>query len=260
MKRLILLSAAAAAFLAPSAALASGVVLKVQPARHLVAVARTPTRVALVHTTARLRVGQRVALTARKLRNGTLAASRIRVVGRARTVTFRGLVLARSTSRLVVSANGAVIGVHRGSRSTSSARDDEPRIGSTVDVTARIDEDGDLDEDDAAVFSPTAPGGQIEGRLTIGIGTIAVTSEHLSLVLKEPAGVVLLGFATGDEVLATFSQGTDGSLTLTALSRDDNAQRADDDDDNGGDHGGDGRDGPDGGGGGGGGDDGGGHH
>ncbi len=259
MKRLILLSAAAAAFLAPSAALASGVVLKVQPARHLVAVARTPTRVALVHTTARLRVGQRVALTARKLRNGTLAASRIRVVGRARTVKFRGLVLARSTSRLVVSANGAVIGVHRGSRSTSSARDDEPRIGSTVDVTARIDEDGDLDEDDAAVFSPTAPGGQIEGRLTIGIGTIAVTSEHLSLVLKEPAGVVLLGFATGDEVLATFSQGTDGSLTLTALSRDDNAQRADDDD-NGGDHGGDGRDGPDGGGGGGGGDDGGGHH
>lgn len=259
MKRLILLSAAAAAFLAPSAALASGVVLKVQPARHLVAVARTPTRVALVHTTARLRVGQRVALTARKLRNGTLAASRIRVVGRARTVKFRGLVLARSTSRLVVSANGAVIGVHRGSRSTSSARDDEPRIGSTVDVTARIDEDGDLDEDDAAVFSPTAPGGQIEGRLTIGIGTIAVTSEHLSLVLKEPAGVVLLGFATGDEVLATFSQGTDGSLTLTALSRDDNAQRADDDD-NGGDHGGDGHDGPDGGGGGGGGDDGGGHH
>jgi uncharacterized membrane protein YgcG len=259
MKRLILLSVAAAAFLAPSAALASGVVLKVQPARHLVAVARTPTRVALVHTTARLHVGQRVALTARKLRNGTLAASRVRVVGRARTVKFRGLVLARTTSRLVLSANGAVIAVHRGSRSTSSARDDEPRVGSTVDVTARIDEDGDLDEDDAALFSPPAPGGQIEGRLTIGTGTIAVTSEHLSLVLKEPAGLVLLGFATGDEVLATFSQGTDGSLTLTALSRDDNAQRADDD--NGDDRGGDGRDGHDGGdGGGGGGDDGGGHH
>jgi hypothetical protein len=75
-------------------------------------------------------------------------------------------------------------------------------------------------------------------------------------VLKEPAGLVLLGFATGDEVLATFSQGTDGSLTLTALSRDDNAQRADDD--NGDDRGGDGHDGGDGGGGGG--DDGGGHH
>jgi uncharacterized membrane protein YgcG len=253
MKRLILLAVTAAAFLAPSAALASGVVLKVQPARHLVAVARTPTRVALVHTTAMLHVGQRVALKARTLRNGTLAASRVTVLGRARTVKFRGLVLARSATRLVVSANGAVIALHRGARSTSSARDDDgPRLGSTVDVTATID-DGDLDEDDAALFSPAAPGGQIEGRLTIGSGTIAVTSEHLSLVLKVPAGVVLLGFAAGDEVLATFSQGADGSLTLTALSRDENAREADDNDD-GGDHGGDGHDG------GGGGDDGGGHH
>jgi uncharacterized membrane protein YgcG len=254
MKRLILLAVTAAAFLAPSAALASGVVLKVQPARHLVAVARTPTRVALVHTNARLHVGQRVALQARTLRNGTLAASRVTVLGRARTVKFRGLVLARSATRLVVSANGAVIALHRGARSTSSARDDDgPRLGSTVDVTATIDDDGDLDEDDAALFSPAAPGGQIEGRLTIGSGTIAVTSEHLSLMLKVPAGAVLLGFAAGDEVLATFSQGADGSLTLTALSRDENAREADDNDD-GGDHGGDGHDG------GGGGDDGGGHH
>jgi hypothetical protein len=76
----------------------------------------------------------------------------------------------------------------------------------------------------------------------------------LSLMLKVPAGAVLLGFAAGDEVLATFSQGADGSLTLTALSHDENAREADDDDDDGGDHGGDGHDG------GGGGDDGGGHH
>jgi uncharacterized membrane protein YgcG len=256
MKRLILVVVAAAAFLAPSAAFAGGVVLKVQPARHLAAVTRTPTRVALVHTTARLHVGQRVALSFRKLRNGTLAAARVKVLGRARTVRFRGLVLARSASRLVISANGAVIALHRGARSTSSARDDAPRVGSTVDVTATIDEDGDLDEEDAALFSPTAPGGQIEGRLTIGIGTIAVTSEHMSLVLKVPAGVVLLGFASGDEVLATFSQGADGSLTLTALSGDENAQAADDDggDDHGGDRGGDGHDG------GGGGDGGGGRH
>lgn len=257
MKRLILVLVAAAALLAPSAAFASGVVLKVQAASHLVAVTRTPTRVALVHTTARLHVGQRVALKVRTLRNGTLSASRVQVLGRARTVRLRGLVLARSASRLVVSANGAVLALHRRARSTSSARDDEPRVGSTVDVTATIDEDGDLDEDNAVVFSPAAPGGQIEGRLTIGVGTIAVTSEHQSLVLKVPAGVVLLGFATGNEVLATFSQGTDGSLTLTALSNDENAQAADDDDQGGDRHGGDGgggsgRDG--------GGDDGGGHH
>ena len=42
MKRLILVLVAAAALLAPSAAFASGVVLKVQAASHLVAVTRTP--------------------------------------------------------------------------------------------------------------------------------------------------------------------------------------------------------------------------
>ena len=96
MKRLIVLLVTVAALLAPSAALASGVVLKVQQATHLVAVVRTPSSVALVHTSAKLAVGQRIALQARTLRNGTLAASSIKVLGRAHRVSFRGLVLSKS--------------------------------------------------------------------------------------------------------------------------------------------------------------------
>jgi hypothetical protein len=46
----------------------------------------------------------------------------------------------------------------------------------------------------------------------------------------------LTPFVSGMEVLAAFSQGPDGSLTLTALSADGNAEQADDD--GGGDHGG----------------------
>ena len=239
MKRLIVLLIATAALLAPSAALASGIVLKVQRATHLVAVARTPSSVALVHTSAKLAVGQRVALNARTLRNGTLAASSVKVLGRARKVSFRGLLLSKSGSKLIVSAGGAVIAVNRGGRTTASATDSGPTPGSTVQVTATVGQTGELEEDDATTVAPTAPGGQIEGHLTLGTGTITVTSEHLSLVLKVPTGFDLTSFVAGSEVLATFTQGTDGTLTLTALSADATAQQADSGDNQGDDNGGD---------------------
>jgi hypothetical protein len=239
MKRLILLFVAAAALLAPSAALASGVVLKVQPASHLVAVTRTSTHVALVHTSAKLAVGERVAMTASTLRNGTLAASSMKVVGRVHTVKFRGLLLARTGSKLIVSAGGAVIALHRGGRATASALDSGPQPGSTVAITATVGTTGDLDEDAMTTVSPTAPGGQVEGQLLLGTGTVTVTSEHLSLVLNVPAGLDITAFANGDDVLAVFSQASDGTLTLTSLS---NAQNEDNGDGNGGGdhHGGDG--------------------
>ena len=244
MKRLVLFLIVAAALLAPSAALASGVVLKVQRATHLVAVTNGKTKVSLVHTGAKLRVGERVAVSGRTLRNGTLAASSVRVVGRARTVHFRGLVLKKSGTRLVLSAGGAVISLNRGSaRTTSSAGDSGPQPGSTVDVTATVRNDDELDEDNVTTVSADAPGGAIEGKLTIGTGKITVVSEHMALVLNVPSTIDLSKFANGDEVLAKFTQGADGTLTLTALSGDDNAQEADDNNNNGNDdndHGGDG--------------------
>ena len=229
MKRLLFLFVTAGALVAPSAALASGVVLKVQPSTHLIAVRASSRTVRLVHTSAaaRLRVGQRVVLRARTLRNGTLAALSVRVVGRSRTTSFRGVLLRRMSSQLVVSAAGAVITIHRSSRSTASARDDGPKPGSVVDVGVTIQNNGEMDEDSVSQFSAASPGGKIEGQLTIGNGTVTVSAEDAALVLKLPVGIDLTGFQNGDEVLATFSQATDGSLTLIALSKNDNAQQAD---------------------------------
>jgi hypothetical protein len=236
MKRLVLFLIISAALLAPSAALASGVVLKVQRATHLVAVANGKAKVSLVHTGAKLRVGQRVSLKGRTLRNGTVAASSIRVVGRTRTVHFRGLLLKKSGTRLVLSAGGAVISVNRGAgRTISSATDDGPQPGSVVEVTATVGSDDELDEDAVKTISADAPGGAIEGKLTIGTGKVTVVSEHMALVINVPSTFDLSKFANGDEVLATFTQGVDGTLTLTALSGDENAQEADHD--NGGDNG-----------------------
>jgi hypothetical protein len=206
-----------------------------------------------VHTsvTARLHVGQRVALTARRLGNGTLSATKIRIVGRAHTVRFRGLLLVRTHTHLFVSAGGAVLSIRRGGRSTSSSRDDLPPVGSQVAVQATFGAHDELDEDDVVVVAPMAPGGALEGHLTLGATTVTISSEHMTLVLNVPSGFDLTRFASGDEVFATFSQQPDGTLTLTKLARDD-----DRDDDNGGDRDDDG--GHHGGGGAGG--DGGGHH
>jgi hypothetical protein len=246
MKRLVLFLIVSAALLAPSAALASGVVLKVQRAAHLVAVTNGKTKVNLVHTAAKLRVGQRVNLSGRTLRNGTLAASSIKVVGRARTVHFRGLLLKKSGTRMVLSAGGAIISVKRGAvRSTSSANDTGPQPGATVDVTATVSSTDELDEDNTTTVSADAPGGAIEGKLTLGTGKITVVSEHMALVINVPSTFDLSKFTNGDEVLAKFTQGADGTLTLADLSGDDNAQEADnnDDGDNGDDNGDNGDDG-----------------
>ena len=233
MKRLAVLAVAAAALLAPSAALASGVVLHVQKASQLVAVTRSSTKVVLVHTAAasRLHAGQRVALTARTLRNGTLAASKVRVVGRAHSVRFRGLLMAKSPGKIVVSAGGAPVTI------TRSANDSAPPTGSVVDVTATFDNQDDLDEDTVSAVSADHPGGAIEGKLTIGTGTITVVAEHMALVLNVPTGFDLTTFANGDEVLAQFAQQPDGTLLLTALSNNEDARHADGED---GDHQGDG--------------------
>jgi len=242
MKRLVLFLIVAAALLAPSAALASGVVLKVQHATHLVAVTNGKTKVSLVHTNATLRVGTRVALSGRTLRNGTLAASSIRVLGRAHTVHFRGLLLKKSGTQLVLSAGGAIIAVHRGSRTTSSASDSGPTPGATVDVTATVGTDDQLDATTVSTSSADTPGGKIEGKLTVGTSTITIQSEHMNLAIKVPTGFDLTTFATGDEVLVTFSQQADGSLLLTDISADGNAQEADNNNNNNGDNGDDGGD------------------
>ena len=103
MKRLLVSLVVVAALAAPATALANGVVLKVQRANHLVAVTRPGLKVSLVHTSAasRLHVGQRVALTARTLRNGTLASSAARARSASAACCSRSRARASSSPRVV---------------------------------------------------------------------------------------------------------------------------------------------------------------
>jgi Domain of unknown function (DUF5666) len=234
MKRMILALVAAAALFAPASALAGNIVLKVEHSSHLAAIAQSK-HVMLVHTTARLSVGERVAMSSRRLANGTFSATKVRVLGHAKDVAFRGFVLSRSKAahRLTLSAGGAPVTVHA---------DDTAQPGSEVEVDADVEDNGQLNATQVTVVAPSAPGGSIEGHVfALGTGTITIVSEHQLLVLKVPAGIDLSKLAIGDEVFAQFTQGSDGSLTLTSIGSDESAAAADDDnndqgDDNNGGH------------------------
>jgi hypothetical protein len=214
MKRSLLVLVAVAALVVPSTALANGVVLKVQRGAHEVAVATSPSRVALVHTNARLAVGQRVAFTTHGAK----------VIGRAHNVRFRGLLVARTQHAMLLSAGGAVMSVRR------DDHHGDPRRGAIVEVNATVGANGALDDNDnPVVVTPAALGGRIEGTLTIGADSITVTGDELNLAIKVPVGTNLGAFRNGDDVEATFAQGTDGTLTLTKLEL---RRNNDDNDDN----------------------------
>jgi hypothetical protein len=96
----------------------------------------------------RLRVGQRVAVNARTLPDGTYAAATIRGQGRVSQVRFRGIVVRhdRRARRLILSAGDSVFAARMTGRSTSFAA---PGRGLTHKVKVDVDVgDGALDADD----------------------------------------------------------------------------------------------------------------
>jgi hypothetical protein len=244
---LILAVAAVAAALAlpgiASAGIARGVVVKIDRAPALVAVAQANGRVSLLHVRAgkNLHVGSRIAFTARVRRDGTLATTGVRVVGRAGATRVRGIVLAWRQRTLVISARGAILRVKaaKGVRGLASAASRAPKVGAEVQV--RLDlRQGALTARGVSVVNAETPAGSIEGHiLAITPNSITVADDGVSVLIGVPSGFDLTKFKVGDEVLASFTRNTDGSLTLTALANEDAAddQEPETGDDNGDDQG-----------------------
>jgi len=236
VKRTFLLVALVTLAVPGVASAARGVAVKVDRGSKVVAVAQAHGQVSLLHvrTTARVHVGSRLVFSARRLANGTLAATQLSVLARAHRTQVRGTVLSSRTGSLVLSAHGAVLTIARtaSTRTTqSSAGSGSPPVGSRVEIEIEI-ENEDLAADEIRVLSATADAGLIRGRLTLNAnGTITVADEGVSLTFMVPAGFDLTRFRNGDEVIAFFLRNADGSLSLKVLAGDDNAREADDDDD-----------------------------
>lgn len=235
MKKFVLLVALAALALPGVAAAGKGrgVVVKVNPRNGVVAVAQGRGAVALVHVRGvKLRPGQTIAFQSRKLRNGTFAGTAVRVVGKARRIHVRGLVLQRKRGVLVLSARGAILKVGTVKRGRAPAsRQAESPAGSIADVTVEFGQNGSLGKVDETVVDGSAATGAIEGHLTaIDAGVITVTDGGVSLKIAVPSSLDISNLKLDQDVIAYFERAADGTLTLTAIGGDETETEADDPD------------------------------
>jgi len=242
MKRIALLLCfgAALAALYPAAAGAarfSGVVVAKQTHRHALVIASRSGAVRTVRTTKRVRVGSRVVVNAHVLHDGTFAATRIGVRGRALHARIHAVVVRRVRGGKLVSAGHSVFRIRTGitTASLSDHHGDQP--GDEVDETVTIAPNGELDEDNEQEVGQ-ADLVELEGSFVSLVGsTLTIkTEDGPSIGVVVPAGFTLPTFTVGQSLeLKVSVSGT--TFTLVKVTSEDDDDQGDDnqgDDDSGG--------------------------
>jgi hypothetical protein len=220
----------------------SGVVVAKQPARGTMLVAGAHgAGVTVRGRLARAHVGDRIAVTGVRLHDGTLHASRLRVLSHVRHATLRGTVVRRMARGTLLASGHSVVLIHRRSRHLSSTSDHGGlQSGDVARFPIRFDDDEAFEDGQPVQVGQTSTA-RIEGTI-VSLSPFVVSLEGLPLTITVPAGTNLPSdLAPGQRIELTVQVGSGNTFTLVAI-----------DEDNGDDDGG-------GGGGGGGGDDGGGH-
>ena len=163
----------------------------------------------------RLRVGQRVAVNARTLPDGTYAAATIRGQGRVSQVRFRGIVVRhdRRARRLILSAGDSVFAARMTGRSTASAA---PSRGLTPGDKVKVDGDvgdGSLDADEVDEVGHASLL-ELEGIfLYASKGGFDMALVHRGLVhVNVPEGKLVPPFKAGDQVSVLVRVGADGTF------------------------------------------------
>jgi hypothetical protein len=124
-----------------SAATVKGTVVHSNKRAHSFVVAGRGGRLTVFSSRRVARPGSVVAVSAKRLRGGSLAAKRIRVRSHLRHARIRGIVTWASSKGFTVASRGASLLVRR------SSSDREEPVGTPVQTDVTIDDQGDLDED-----------------------------------------------------------------------------------------------------------------
>jgi hypothetical protein len=245
MKPLIVTAIAAIGIALPAtagAATFSGIVVAKQSARHALVVASRTGVVRTVHTH-RLgtRVGARVAVTARRLSDGTFSAQKVAVRGRAHRARVRGVVAHRIRSGYLLSAGHSVLAIHTRHFSDAATTTSGPTPGTVVDVTVNTD-DAELDEEDVEELGDEQELELVGKVASITPATATTAGEMVLQVGKStidiviPAGTTLRsGLAPGDMVEVEVELAGD-TFTLARAHEEDDDQGEDENDDDDGDH------------------------
>jgi hypothetical protein len=232
MRRALLLAAALTALVAvPNGAAGSltGVAVAKDSKRKaaVVVTGRTARTVRLGSRFARVRLGQRVAVTTTRRPDGTYDARRVRAVGRAARARFGAVVIRRAGRRVILSAGGSVFAVapRSGGRAPASATGrlaPGDRVLATVGLSAGGAWSAGMQETGRARLV------ELEGIFLerSGDGFDVAVVERGAVHVVVPEGAVLPDFEPGDQVAMLVLIGRDGSFTFIR-GKDESDQRPD---------------------------------
>jgi hypothetical protein len=245
IKRLSLTAIAAAAllvaFAGPAAAQSfKGTVVNHNANTHRFVVADKAGHMRAIHARKPVRTGRVVKIQARKLRNGTFALRKAKVVGRTRHARVHGTVtwVNRRSGAFAVSARGASILVrrHKAGRARAAA-DTTPSVGDVVTVDATLDDSGDLEEDDITQEGDDSAEMDVhgivlavdQGKRTLSLSADDDEDSKAALTINVPAEFDLSKFAVNQEVELVVTPNADGTYTLVASEGDDSSETEADD-------------------------------
>lgn len=125
-------------------------------------------------------------------------------LGRAHSALLRGVVVRHTGSLTFLSAAQHVLVVRTGRR-LASARDTSPQPGAVVQETVKVDDQGELEqenEQELGLLNRT----QIQATIaSIGTGTVTLTVNGQSLTIPLPAGLTLPATLVGTQVTLNVS-------------------------------------------------------
>lgn len=232
---------------AASAATIRGEVVHVNKSAHSFTVADRHGHLSAIHANRTPAAGRIVTVSARWLRNGTFAASRIHSGRRSKHVHIRGLVTYVDPSRrlYVVSARGVSLVVHarhttaRTGKMVSSAMlpsDTLPVLGTEVTVNGSLDNQGDIQGDSVNNDGQNTNTADLEGQIlsidpTARTLTISASDDNeitgATILIHIPDTLDITSYHVGDVIQLVATLETDGSYTAVGTSEDNGIQEAD---------------------------------
>ena len=241
-----------------SAAHISGTVVEHNAHAHTFALADHQGNLHELHSRQTPTLGRAVTVAATMLRNGTWAASHVRVGTARHRVRIRGTVTFVSSRKgtFVVSARGVSLLVHRRAHRTGRASDlvafaaslnaQLPALGSTVSVETDLSS-GEVDATQVSDQGQNANGVGLEGRVLAidsAARTLTISADDSdqsagSITVNVPASFDMSLFTVGGRVELIASLNPDHTYTLEQSSKDGNVSQAQNGRDQQGDGGGD---------------------
>ena len=224
---------------AASAATLSGTVVHKNAHAKSFVVAGRGGSLTAVHARRSPALGRKVAVSARRLRNGTWLAQRIRIGRTTKRVQVRGTITYVNARRgtFVVSVRGVSLLVHRrgakrhGARAASAS---SPSVGDIVTVTGTL-ADGTVDATEVHHDGQNVNGVNLEGvvqAIDTTTSTLTVSADDseqsgAALTVQVPASFDLTLFHQGQSVELIVSPNADGTYTLEQSSNDSGSHHAD---------------------------------